>query len=102
MESLLRITGQTLDSLARYRLDWSGMTLSQHDVVDLARKVSDLKSEASEVAVILQVGLGREHELAVSAANVQAATETLLHQWRRFSVAKSEPPQSRRREQSAG
>ena len=74
------------------------MTLSQHDVDDIARKVSDLKSEASEVAVILQVGLGREHDLAVSAA---AATEKLLQQLRRFSVSKSEQPQYRSREQSA-
>ena len=79
-----------------------GMTFSQHDVDDLARKVSDLKSEASEVSVILQVGLGRDHELAVSAANVQTACETLLHHLRRFSVAKSEQSQSRRRGQSAG
>ena len=77
------------------------MPLSQHDVDDLARKVSDLKCEASEVAVILQVGLGREHDLAVSAATVQAATEKLLQQLRRFSVSKSEQPQYRSREQSA-
>ena len=73
------------------------MPLSQHDVDELARKVSDLKSEASE-----KVGLGREHELAVSAANVQAAAEALLHQLRRFTVAKSEQPQFRGRGQSAG
>ena len=77
------------------------MPLSQHDVDELARKVSDLKSVASEVAVLLQVGFGREHELAVSAANVQATIDTLLHQLRRFSVSKSEQPQSRRRVQSA-
>ena len=77
------------------------MPLSQHDVDELARKVSDLKSEASEVAVLLQVGLGREHELAVSAVKVQAAAEVLLHQFRRFSVSKSEQPQFRRRGQSA-
>jgi hypothetical protein len=78
------------------------MTLSQHDVDELARKVADLQSEASEVAVLLHVGLGREHEIAVSAANVQAAAEMLLHQLRRFSVSKSEQPQFRRRGQSAG
>ena len=80
----------------------TGMPLSQHDVDELARKVSDLKSEASEVAVRLQVGLGREHELAVSAANVQAAADALLRQLRRFTVAKSEQPQFRSRGQSAG
>lgn len=39
------------------------------------RRISDLKSEASEVAVLLQVRLRREHELAASADNVQAAAE---------------------------
>ena len=86
--------------LAGIRFRLGGMTLSQRDVDDLARKVSDLKSVGSEVAVILQVGLGREHELAVAAATVQAA-EKLLQQLHRFSVSKSEQPQSRRREWSA-
>jgi hypothetical protein len=78
-----------------------GVPLSQHDVDELARKVADLKSVASEVAVHLQVGLGREHELAVSAENVRSAAETLLHQLRTFSVETAEAV-SRLKAQSAG
>ena len=58
------------------------MPLTQQEVDELAYKVSDLKSEASEVAVRLQVRLGREHELAAPADNVKAAAETLLHRKR--------------------
>jgi hypothetical protein len=76
------------------------MPLAQQEVDDLARRISDLKSEASEVAVVLQVRLGREHELAASADNVQAAAETLLRQLRRFTVGPAEQTYSRR--QSAG
>jgi hypothetical protein len=52
------------------------------------------------VSVLLQVRLGREHELAGSADNVKAAAEALLRQLRRFTVSKSEQAQSRR--QSVG
>jgi hypothetical protein len=76
------------------------MPLTQQEVDELANRVSDLKSEASEVSVLLQVRLGREHELAASADNVKAAAEALLRQLRRFTVSKSEQAQSRR--QSAG
>jgi len=75
------------------------MPLTQQEVDELAHRVSDLKSEASEVAVLLQVRLGREHELAASADNVKAAAETLLRQLRRFTVGKSE--QSHTHRQSA-
>jgi len=68
------------------------MSWTQQEVDELARKVSNLQTEASEVAVLLQVGLGRDHELTESASVVQAATEKLLRQLRRFMVGKPEQP----------
>ena len=85
----LAISGFTLDV----------MPCTQPEVDELALRVSNLNSEASEVAVLLQVRLGREHELAKSADDVQAAAESLLRKLRRFMVAKSEQSQVR---QSAG